>query len=107
MAWLSAKRKNWLYAEDYSRKGFEILRKMQPLYYTCTFPLIECLVQKNKLEEAGQYVYFLLSPKSKRLPDSVTDLLKNAAVAWIKEDIDGMKGLLEDLIAEAKLTGYY
>lgn len=106
IAWLNAKRKNWLYAEDYARKGFEMLRKIQPLHFTCTFPLIESLVQKNNVEEAGQYVYFLLSPKSKRFPGSVTGLLGKAGEAWIREAPD-LKIIIEDLLAEAKATGYY
>ena len=106
VAWLNAKRKNWLYAEDNARKGFEMLRRMQPLHYTCSFPLIESLVLKNNLEEAGQYVYFMLSPKSKRLPPTVTSLLVNASNAWVQGSPD-LKPLLDDLLAEAKTTGYY
>jgi hypothetical protein len=107
LAWIYAKRKNWLYAEDYGRKGFDLLLKVNPLYYTCTFPLIESLLKTNRLEEAGQYTYFLLSPLSKKLPDSVTGSLKKATDAWIKENHETFNVLLEEVISEVKLTGYY
>ncbi len=107
MAWVYATRKNWLYAEDYARKSFEFLMKSSVLYYLSVFPLLDALLQKNDLQEAGKYIFFLLHPKAKKLPPVLTDKLRIFTAAWVSRNITGLKDLLADVIDEAKSSGYY
>lgn len=107
MAWVYATRKNWLYAEDYARKSFDFLMKSSVLYYLSIFPLLDALLQKNETNEAGKYVFFLLHPKTKKLPPLLTEKLKTYTSAWVSGNITDLKDLLSNIIHEAKISGYY
>ena len=107
LSWVHATRKNWLYAEDYAKKSFDFLMKSNVLYYLSIFPLLDSLIQKNEIEEAGKYVFFLLHPKAKRLPIVLTDNIKLFTSAWVSGDTLRLKDLLEDIIFEAKVSGYF
>lgn len=107
LAWVYAKRGNWLYAEDYSRKALDQMMTVSPLYYLAIFPLIDVLIKKDALEEAAQYVFLLLHPKAKKFPDTLTERMKECTTAWLNDDIETTKTLLKNIISEAKTTGYY
>ncbi|OSZ76858.1 hypothetical protein CAP36_10505 [Chitinophagaceae bacterium IBVUCB2] len=107
LAWVYAKRKNFLYAEDYARKSFDFLMHESPLYYLSIFPLLEALLKKNAAMEAGKYIFFLLHPKAKRLPDLLTEKIKSFTTTWVSGDTSGLNELLAAIIDEAKISGYY
>jgi hypothetical protein len=106
LAWVNVKRNNWLYAEDYARKA---AADWSAIALSCSyaFPLMNCLLQKGELNEAGQLAFKLLHPRLKRLPDMVTQKLRTVAKAWVLNDKTELHNSLEDLIDEAKLTGYF
>ena len=106
LAWVNAKRNNWLYAEDYSRKAADDWSAIA-LSYSYAFPLINCLLQKNEFNEAGQLAFKLLHPRLKRLPGSLTEKIRTAAKAWVSDNKIELGKNLEDVIDEAKLTGYF
>lgn len=107
MSWVYATRKNWLYTEDHARRSFEFLMHSSVLYYLSVFPLVDALLQKNEINEAGKYLYLLLHPKAKRLPPSLTVKIKGFASAWVSGNNEALRDLLSDTIDEAKITGYY
>ena len=107
MAWVYATRKNWLYAEDHARKSFDFLMKSSVLYYLSIFPLLDALLQKNDPNEAGKYVFFLLHPKTKKLPPLLTENLRTFTSAWVSGNITDLRELLSNIIHEAKISGYY
>jgi len=43
----------------------------------------------------------------KRLPGSLTDKLRTVANAWVSDNKSELGNSLEDVIDEAKLTGYF
>jgi len=106
LAWVNAKRNNWLYAEDYARKAAE---DWSAIALTCSyaFPLMNCLLQKREFNEAGQLAFKLLHPRLKRLPGSLTEKLRTAAKAWVSDNKIELRNSLEDVIEEAKLIGYF
>jgi len=106
LAWVHVKRNNWLYAEDYARKA---AADWSAIAISCSyaFPLMNCLLQKGEFNEAGQLAFKLLHPRLKRLPDMVTQKLRIVAKAWVLNDKTELHNSLEDLIDEAKLTGYF
>ena len=76
LAWVNAKRNNWLYAEDYARKAMDKDKgNYSPLFFSYAFVLTDCLLRKQELDEAGKYAYMLLHPKAKKLPDSIVQNL--------------------------------
>ncbi len=107
LSWVYATRKNWLYAEDHARKSFDFLMKSNVLYYLSIFPLVDSLMQKNEINEAGKYVFFLLHPNAKKLPLSLTENIKTFTSAWVGGETLVLRDLLDDIICEAKTTGYY
>jgi hypothetical protein len=107
MAWVYATRKNWLYAEDYARRSFDFLMKASVLYYLSIFPLINALLQKNQMKEAGKYIFFLLHPKAKRLPPLLTEKIKIFTAAWVSGNSTDLSKLLGDIMDEAKTSGYF
>ena len=107
LAWVNATRKNWLYAEDYAKKSFDFLMKSNVLYYLSIFPLLDSLRQKNEIDEAGKYVFFLLHPKAKKLPIDLTEKITLFTAAWVSGETLHLINLLDDIICEAKVTGYY
>lgn len=106
LAWVNAKRSNWLYAEDYARKAMDRWNSL-PLFFSYAFILMECLLRKRELDEAGKYAYMLLHPKAKKLPDSIVQNLQLAVSSWIREDENGLQYNLTETLSEAKITGYY
>ena len=106
LAWVNAKRNNWLYAEDYARKAADDWSAIA-ISYSYAFPLMNCLLQKREFNEAGQLAFKLLHPKLKRLPDTLTEKLKTTAKAWVSDDGIGLSNSLDDVIDEAKLSGYF
>ena len=62
LAWVNAKRNNWLYAEDYARKAAD---DWSAIGLSCSyaFPLMNCLLQKKEFNEAGQLAFKLLTSK--------------------------------------------
>ena len=106
LAWVNAKRNNWLYAEDYARKA---AHDWSAIALSCSyaFPLMSCLLQKREFNEAGQLAFRLLHPRLKRLPDMLTQKLRTVTKAWVIDDKTELHNSLEDLIDEAKLTGYF
>jgi hypothetical protein len=107
LAWVYAKRNNWLYAENAARNSFAILTFFRyAVIPMCIFPLLECLYRKGKYEEAGTYSYFLLHPSLKRLPDTINRKIEQLNFAWSLNNKE-VRICLEDLITEAKLTNYF
>ena len=106
LAWVNAKRNNWLYAEDYARKAADDW-SATALSCSYAFPLMNCLLQKREFNEAGQLAFKLLHPRLKRLPGVLTEKLRTAAKAWVSENKIDLSNSLEDVIDEAKLTGYF
>ena len=106
LAWVNVKRNNWLYAEDYARKAAEDW-SATALSCSYAFPLMNCLLQKREFNEAGQLAFKLLHPRLKRLPGVLTEKLRTAAKAWVSENKIELSNSLEDVIDEAKLTGYF
>ena len=106
LAWVYAMRKNWLYAEDYARRAAENW-PINALHYYYAFPLMECLLHKKQADEAGELVFKLLHPRVKKLPDKVSEKLKEVAKLWTKGRNDHLLDALENAIDEAKLTGYF
>jgi len=106
LAWVNAKRKNWIYAEDYARKAANDWSAIA-LSYSYAFPLMNCLLQKKEFNEAGQLAFKVLHPRSKRLPGSLTEKLRTVAKAWVSDNKIELGNSLEDVIDEAKLTGYF
>ena len=106
LAWVNAKRNNWLYAEDYARKA---AHDWSAIALSCSyaFPLMNCLLQKREFNEAGQLAFKLLHPRLKRLPGKLTEKLRIAAKAWVSDDKIKLGNSLDDVIDEAKLTGYF
>ena len=106
LAWVNVKRNNWLYAEDYARKAAD---DWSATGLTCSyaFPLMNCLLQKKEFNEAGQLAFKLLHPRLKRLPGSVTEKLRTVVKAWVNDNKIELGNSLEDVIDEAKLTGYF
>ena len=107
MSWVYATRKNWLYAEDHARRSFDFLMRSSVLYYLSSFPLLDALLQKDDMQEAGKYCFFLLHPKAKRLPPLLTGKIRVFTAAWVSGNAIDLRDLLSDLIAEAKTSGYY
>ena len=64
-------------------------------------------MQKKEFNEAGQLAFKLLHPRLKRLPDGLTEKLRTAAKAWAGDNKIELINSLEDVIDEAKLTGYF
>jgi len=106
LAWVNAKRNNWLYAEDYARKAADDWSAIA-LTSSYAFPLMNCLLQKKEFNEAGQLAFKLLHPRLKRLPGSLTEKLRTVAKAWVSDNKIELGNSLEDVIDEAKLTGYF
>ena len=106
LAWVNAKRKNWLFAEELARKAKQGW-SATAFSYQYTFPLIHCLLQKKEMEEAGSLAFKLLHPLLKRFPDTLTDKLQAVSKAWINKNKNDFFLCLQDAIDEAKLTGYY
>ena len=106
LAWVNAKRNNWLYAEDYARKAADDWSAIA-LSYNYAFPLMNCLLQKKEFNEAGQLAFKLLHPRLKRLPGILTEKLRTVATAWVSDNKIELSNSLEDLVDEAKLTGYF
>ena len=106
LAWVNAKRNNWLYAEDYARKAADDW-SATGLSCSYAFPLMNCLLQKKEFNEAGQLAFKLLHPRLKRLPHGLTEKLRTAAKAWVSDNKIELGNCLEDVIDEAKLTGYF
>ena len=106
LAWVNAKRNNWLYAEDYARKA---AADWSAIAISCSyaFPLMNCLLQKGEFNEAGQLAFKLLHPRLKRLPDALTEKLRTAVKAWAGDNKIGLGNSLEEVIDEAKFTGYF
>jgi tetratricopeptide (TPR) repeat protein len=106
LSWVNAKRKNWLYAEDYARKAAD---DWSAIAISCSyaFPLMNCLLQKGEFNEAGQLAFKLLHPRLKRLPGGLTEKLRRVAKAWVSDNKIELGNSLEDVIDEAKLTGYF
>lgn len=108
LAWLHAKRGNWLYAEDCARKGLELLKTYrQPMMWLCIFPLLECLYKNRKYEEAGMYGYLLLHPSFKGLPPALNEKIAQMNACWVKDRQGDMAACLEEVISEAKLQNYF
>ncbi|MEO6001219.1 MAG: hypothetical protein ABIN89_30485 [Chitinophagaceae bacterium] len=106
LAWINAKRNNWLYAEDYSRKAQDSWNA-QSLFYSYSFILIECHLKKNEMDEAGKYAFKLLHPKAKKLPSKIVQPLKKAVSSWIKGDERELECELVEALEESKILGYY
>ncbi|HZI52766.1 MAG TPA: hypothetical protein VFD56_03650 [Chitinophagaceae bacterium] len=106
LAWVNAKRNNWLYAEDYARKAAGDW-SATALTSSYAFPLMNCLLQKREFKEAGQLAFKLLHPRLKRLPGGLTEKLRTVAKAWVSDNKVELGNSLEDAIDEAKLTGYF
>ncbi|HEU5164973.1 MAG TPA: hypothetical protein VFU29_05510 [Chitinophagaceae bacterium] len=106
LAWVYANRKNWLYAEEYARKAKQAW-SVTAFSYQYIFPLMHCLLQKKELNEAGQLAFKLLHPRLKKLPDTLTEKLRTVAKAWVGDNKIDLSNSLEDVIDEAKLTGYF
>ena len=108
LAWVYARRNNWLYAEDYARMSIKLIASNRhPMLFLCLFPLLECLFKNEKYEEAGMYCFFLLHPSLKELPTSVNRKLELMNVAWLNNRTKEMAICLDDVITEAKLTNYF
>ena len=108
LAWIYAKRSNWLYAEDLARKGIEMLKPYrQPMLWLCIFPLLECLYKDGNYEEAGMYCYILTHPSFKGLPPMLSEKIMRMNVAWVDKQVDEMAFCLEDVVFEAKLKNYF
>lgn len=108
VAWVHAKRSNWLYAEDYARKGLELLKPYrQPMLWLCIFPLLECLYKTERCEEAGIYCYMLTHPSCKGLPPTVSEKIMHMNAVWADNRTHEMAICLEEVVAEAKLTNYF
>ena len=106
LAWVNAKRNNWLYAEDYARKAADDW-SATGLSCSYAFPLMNCLLQKKEFNEAGQLAFKLLHPRLKKLPDVLTEKLRTAVKAWVSDNQIELGNSLADVIDEAKLTGYF
>lgn len=106
LAWVHARRKNWLYAEDFARKSFEGMVHKSPLTYLPVFPLLQVLRQKEATDEAGQYIFYVLHPKNKRLPEVLTGKMQAYVRDWVGEKNTDLLMQLEDILLEAKLSGY-
>jgi hypothetical protein len=68
---------------------------------------MNCLLQKGEFNEAGQLAFKLLHPRLKRLPDALTEKLRTAVKAWAGDNKIGLGNSLEEVIDEAKFTGYF
>lgn len=106
LAWVHAKRNNWLYAEDYARKAANNWSAVA-LSSSYAFPLMACLHRKNELEEAGALCFKLLHPRLKKFQESLTQKLKTAARAWIAGDKVELRSALGEAIDESIITGYF
>ncbi|MHA4847588.1 hypothetical protein ACX0G7_25710 [Flavitalea antarctica] len=106
LAWIHAKRNNWLYAEDYARQAKDHWNA-EPLIFSYAFVLIDCMVRKNNTEEGGKYAYMLIHPKVKKLPESVTKPLQAAVSSWIRADKPATITNLTNAILASKISGYY
>lgn len=106
LAWVNIKRGNWLYAEEYARKAADNW-SATGMSHCYAFPLMECLVRKGELDEAGALAYKLLHPRLKKFPDSLTEKLRSAVGAWVVADKTAMADCFIELFDEAKLTGYF
>ena len=106
LAWVNVMRNNWLYAEDYARKAAENWSAIG-ISYSYAFPLMNCLLQKREFSEAGQLAFKLLHPRLKRLPDKLTQKLRTVTKVWGINEKAELQNCLEDVIDEAKLTGYF
>lgn len=106
LAWVNAKRNNWLYAEDCARKAADDWSAIA-VSYSYAFPLMNCLLQKREFNEAGQLAFKLLHPRLKRLPGILTEKLRTVAKAWVSDNKIELSNSLEEAIDEAKLTGYF
>ena len=108
LAWVYAKRSNWLYAEDYARKGIDVsVANRYPMLYLIIFPLLECLYESRRYDEAGMYAYVLLHPYMKAFPPTVNKKLEQLGIAWIGNKADDIRYCLEDVITEAKMANYF
>jgi hypothetical protein len=107
LAWVNAKRKNYLYAEEYARKSLTIcIPVCNPMLYLCIFPLLKCLLLNNRYEEAGKYGYLLLHPTLKGFPNSLNEKIARLNEAWLNQDSE-LATVLEDVVREAELTNYF
>ena len=106
LAWVNIKRGNWLYAEEYARKAADNWTTLS-MCYAYAFPLMECLTRKNELDQAGALAYKILHPRLKKFPVSLTEKLRSAVKAWMMADTTQMVNSFNDVLDEAKLTGYF
>lgn len=106
LAWVNIKRGNWLYAEENARKAADSW-SAQAISCCYAFPLMECLIRKNELDEAGALAYKILHPRLKKLPNGLTEKLRLAVKAWVMGNKQEIITCFNELIDEAKLTGYF
>ena len=106
LAWVYVKRNNWLYAEEYAIKAAE---SWSAIAISCSyaFPLMACLFQKDELDQAGKLAFMLLHPRLKRFPDVLTKKLQEAGKAWVIGNVSELRSCLNEVIDEAKITGYF
>lgn len=107
-AWLSFKRNNDQYTEDFALKGFLSMTKTNhPFLWITCMPLIAMYSKNKDWESAGRYAHCLLHPQVQRLPEKLNSSLKRVTKKWQMEDWMEIEDVFNNVLTEAQLTHFY